>query len=392
MTVAAQQALQLPKPIMGFSPMTFLERGAAIPFTTPQLAGTRVRPGERVKLELLIPNPTGGRGVYILPWTDLQGLCRPSLHDQRLLMVIAERGAVMPSAIRDAAHDVAADGLAGRDAIAAARHARQAEQRCLLETNFEMLLALLRQIDPSSSGQRDQGSETAASLERRARAAVARVAPDLGLAPGAVARLLEELAAIYSPMGVGGSRATARIPILVAGLTELRQEATVWWQTRPEDGRLEAGLLAMVADLTLSCVRVALTDAQALTTDMRALLQRWSAERSGLAQRIARPEWLTDGWDRIIEVWRASRALPTRRDVLGEITLMLPVIPREAADWFSVALDRQEALLRHRRKLAPYEDWRAGRTVFDQIARNEQILAKTAVIAAERPACAAAGR
>jgi hypothetical protein len=380
MDFTAPQALQLPKPIMGYFPITFLERGLAIPFTTPQLAGTRMRPGERVPLELLIPNPTGGRGVYILPSTNLQVLCRPSLHDLRLIMLIAERNGITPSAIRVAALDVASEGLAGREAIAAAHHARQAEQRSLLQTNFEMLLALLRQIDPRPSGEASTDSESVEALERRAHAAVANVAPELGLAPSDAARLLKALAEVFVPIGVGGSRATARIPALFAGLAELRQEATEWWQTKPDDGALEAALLAMVADLTLRCMRVTMGDAHAMTKDMRGLLHAWHSNEAKIAKRIARSEWLIDGWDRIIQMWRDSRARPSRRDVLDEITQMLPVIPKEAAEWFSIRLDMQEQLLRHRRKIVLYEDWRTGHSLYDEIARNEHALARTAVL------------
>ena len=58
--------------IQAYLPATFLERGVAVPFTTPMLAGTRARPSERGGTELLVPNPSGGTGVYILPWGSLR--------------------------------------------------------------------------------------------------------------------------------------------------------------------------------------------------------------------------------------------------------------------------------------------------------------------------------
>ncbi|MBU6498939.1 MAG: hypothetical protein KGQ40_10460, partial [Rhodospirillales bacterium] len=64
-------AVALPPAVESFLPSTFLERGVAVPFTTPQLAGARARPGTRVPLELVVPNPSGGRGHYILPWDGL---------------------------------------------------------------------------------------------------------------------------------------------------------------------------------------------------------------------------------------------------------------------------------------------------------------------------------
>jgi hypothetical protein len=39
MQTAAALGLELPKPIHGYQPSTFLERGVVVPYTTPHLAG-----------------------------------------------------------------------------------------------------------------------------------------------------------------------------------------------------------------------------------------------------------------------------------------------------------------------------------------------------------------
>jgi hypothetical protein len=213
MNFAAPQDVQLPKPIMGYFPATFLERGVATPFTTPDLAGTRVRPGQRVPLELLVPNLSGARGVYILPWTDIQALCRPTLHDLRLIDVVAEQRYITPADIRTAALQVAHEGLAGREAAAAARACRSADQRGLLDTYFELLLTLLPQVEPQAGEARPPEQDTLAGLETRTRAAMAVVAPELGLTVHEMARLLEEIAALYMHLGVGAQRARARARI-----------------------------------------------------------------------------------------------------------------------------------------------------------------------------------
>ena len=51
-----------------YEPATFLDRGVTVPFTTPMLMGARARPREdREGLEVIIANPSGTSGVYILP-------------------------------------------------------------------------------------------------------------------------------------------------------------------------------------------------------------------------------------------------------------------------------------------------------------------------------------
>jgi hypothetical protein len=79
------------KPVESFLPATFLERGVAVPFTTPQLNGARARPGERRPLELIIPNPSGGRGVYILPLEGIHDFCTLTINDRRLADGITKR-------------------------------------------------------------------------------------------------------------------------------------------------------------------------------------------------------------------------------------------------------------------------------------------------------------
>ncbi len=78
------------------APATFQSRGAAVPFTTPVLCGARARLSETEALELMIPNPSGGRGTYIVPWTGIASLCRPSLHDREMIRRLAEEPAVSP--------------------------------------------------------------------------------------------------------------------------------------------------------------------------------------------------------------------------------------------------------------------------------------------------------
>ncbi len=108
-------------------PATFAERGVALPTTTPLLSGARGRPGARGDLDLLIPNPTRGRGTYILPWSGIGAFCRPTLHER-----LAVADTVSPAAVRDAAGACGGDGRGGaarrsvatRRGIGARRRAR----------------------------------------------------------------------------------------------------------------------------------------------------------------------------------------------------------------------------------------------------------------------------
>ena len=82
------QVLSLP-PIQTYRPATFLERGVAVPFTTPLLTGARARPGARSKVELVVRNPSGGRGYYIVPMCQRPRAVPPTVHDSRLNRLIS---------------------------------------------------------------------------------------------------------------------------------------------------------------------------------------------------------------------------------------------------------------------------------------------------------------
>ena len=88
------------QPVDAFLPTTFLERGVAVPFTTPQLNGARARPGERNPLELVVQNPSGGRGVYILSWDHISSLYTLTLNDRRLIEAVVKLRGVTPDTIR----------------------------------------------------------------------------------------------------------------------------------------------------------------------------------------------------------------------------------------------------------------------------------------------------
>lgn len=379
MTSADTEAGQhLPAPIQDFLPTTFLERGIAVPFTTPLLAGARARPGERAAMDLVVPNPSGGRGVYILPWADIGALCRPTLHDARLTAAIATMQGVTPATIRKAARDTAALGFAGRAAATAAQAAEQAERQAALMVNFELLLRVVRQAEAATPGAVPPEQERPAELERRARRAIARIAPEFGRTPESIAVALEELAVLFSAVGLGVATQSARIPVLAARLARLRAGLRAFLDTAPGDGAQEADLIAGAIDLTLNCARVVLADVHGLTADIFTLIRRWIAAPDAIAPVVARPEWLLDGWDRIAALWECAPGQPGIETTLIEMSNLVPAVPREIGTWVAHQVNIDADMQRHRRKVLLQEDWRTGRTPSDIVGRNETLLERTA--------------
>ena len=365
---------QLP-PIQPYHPTTFLERGVAVPFTTPVLGGTRARPAEKQGLELVIPNPSGGRGVYIMPWTGIASLCRPTLHDKVLSTRIAVLRGVTPATIRRVARAIAGEGLAGEDAMEAARLAADTDQNDRLVTNFLLLMALIEQARLVPASAVPGTAPDMPDQESRARLTIAWAAPLVGHSTEWTAAALEALADIMAPVGVGPSTATGRIPRLIALLGQVRADIAEWSRAQTEeDHAAHARMICAVADLTLSLSGAILAQAHALTGDMLALLRAWAADPDAIVRLVGRPEWLLDGWEHICLIWNHAADDAARRAALAEIVEHVPVLPREVNEWCQM-MPKAENAARFRRLVYLNEDWRTGATVFDLIARNEQFRA-----------------
>jgi hypothetical protein len=328
-----------------YQPETFVERGVDAPFTAPLLAGARMRPMRRAGIELVVPNPSGGRGVYILPWESARITCRPTMHDLRLHEEIRRMPALTPGTVRLAARTVALDGLAGQDVQEAATVAAAADSAARLRTASLLWLGLRSAALP-------------------------------GLTPEAVARELDALGALLAPIGLPPNADAARLPQLLAAVVRLRAETDLW--SRVNAGEPMAALAAMVSAAAVQVIPAAeamLRDARTRATDAPGLLQQWNRAPDELAARISRTEWMLDGWHRIVLLWRNADKAAAQRAALLEMAQLVPDLPMEAADWTGqpavVEQPSQDC-----RVISLSEGWRTGSAAFGLIARNERMRAQ----------------
>ena len=388
MSAHAGASFMLPKPVLGYHPRTFLDRGVSVPFTTPHLNGARARPGPRGALEFTVPNPSGGRGIYIVPWEGVFALCRPTVHDTRLITVLSGLREVTPLAIRRAARAIAAEGLAGRAARSAAEEAIAIDEKSRMMANFQLLLELVGQVEarlanvglamPGTAAAGDAAQTIApqvgpADLERRARESVACIASELRLSTEEIATSLEALAVLFANVGVGKLASASRVPRIVAALSELRAAMLEWARSHADESGGDATRVAEAAEVTLTCVRLVMAEVHALPRDMRALLRGWLDDPADMANRVARPDWLVDGWERIVLLWQTADMLG-REITLAEMVGLIPALPQEVADWCRVPLPGPSEGTPRRGMVTMLGDWRTGVTTYDMIARNEQML------------------
>jgi len=327
----AAQAVGPAGSIQGWLPTTFLERGVAVAFTTPLLAGARLRRTERGATELIVPDIAGPGSVGILPWERVGSLCSPSLFDRRLAGRLADLPMLSPEAVREAVAAEAACGLAGPEAQEAALAAQSA----------------------------------AAAARDRAAAELAVLAA----ASGRAVTVPAELAALFAPIGLGQAADAALLPRTLAAVAALGEQVG---EQRHAAG--EAEKVAIAARRTATAAVAALQAARGLAANVPGLVRRWLTAPAALADELGRVHWLLDGWAWLCRLWDAAEeARGGRAALLGELAGLLPPLPREmGAAPLSVRRREPEAGPRGSGRAG---DWRSGVTLQDMVARNERLLA-----------------
>ena len=291
-----------------------------IPFTAPLLAGVRGR-RQRSGLEFILPNPSGGRGTYVVSWSQAAGLAAPTLHDTVLARRLHDMPSVTPSAVRNAARAVAAEGYAGREAADAAIRAQTKIEAETLRLWAMFLLALIQR---SPIPVPEQG-RILAGLGNAGPGVVTEgfvaAAGRLGWEPAALSDALDQLSAAFHPVDAKG-RAYRLLglmeslhPSLLAEQAQHAQDAT------PSPALLTRTINAVSQWLDLATST--LDEATHTLTNPAALLVRWRTDPAGALGAARHVEETLDGWDRICLLWLDTDTLSARLRLLPEIGLLV---------------------------------------------------------------------
>lgn len=343
-----------------------------MPFTTPLLVGTRVRDCGRAGIELLVPNPSGGRGVYILHWSAVRDRYRPTVHDTMLLQRLADRGLLDPRIVRAAGWDIAREGLAGREARAAAETASTADRSERMLAESQLLHALLEQMEPTGLKHVCM-PDASAALALRSSEILHRLDVSFYSGGPQLGNTLAALAHVFAPVGITADDPRSRVARMVGRLQDTLDDMTrSFLISEANDGiRLGRSVTASM-ETALTCARTLLQTSYAHLADPLNLLKHWvraPAQVSGLAMRT---EWALDGWELISLLWQAARNNVARRGALLEMAQLVPVLPREAMDWTQSVLTA-EALDPACRVICQTDGGRSGGAAFSQVGRNETL-------------------
>lgn len=364
--------------LTNFAPSTFEERGASVAFTTPVLAQTRVRKDSRDQLEVLIPNLSEGRGMYVVPWKSLPLAFPMTVHDRMLHDLIAKAESCSPETIRKAVLEAARCGLAGPQAVEAAEAALKDDDEQRLLINFQLIVEVLKAVGMESTEILRAGlaSEQGQKLTRDL---MLKAAHRLSLEPTELYGRIAELAVYMEPIGMASSPKPARLRRLMRDLGGFRDSMADWAADNVSEAAPIGVFCTEVAEHTLNHARNIMGQLDQAVSSFELLLRQWDSKGPLVRQSATRLSWLLDGWEFLILLWSDALA-KGRHDqdmAVNEIFRVIPLLPRNETH-ADLALAAEKVQVSNRRTVRAYVDWRSGQLDVDLVMRIETIKSKAA--------------
>ncbi len=359
-------------------PLSFWQRGASVPFTTPVLVNARIRSADFGPFrEMVVINPSGGRGFFVLPWSAMPEICAPTLYDRHLWETLSEAEDISPAGIRHEAQRLAAQGLAGRHAAAAARIAQardQAAQRLLRSTLLDGLISLTETAEEKANGgQLGQAMSPANRGER----AILRASVIAEVSLGEFTSDLEALCVALSWVVPETAGEESPLHQVLGGLGRMTQGIARWVKEEEDHGphEMAARFVYRSARQTMECAEKALAATKRMIVEFGRLVPYWKGEKDKVLEHARIPDWVLDGWRTPLELWEAAGP-KERKAALWDVALIAPVLPREAKILLGKTSDWRETPSRLYQTVHDRADWRSGAPL-DLEARTTKTVSET---------------
>ncbi|CAO3433987.1 hypothetical protein [Azospirillum endophyticum] len=363
------------KGALEYAPSTFEERGAAVAFTTPLLSQTRVRRGDRAKLEVLIPSLSQGTGIYVVVWKAVPEMVSMTMHDRYLHDLIVKEDACSPYEIRRATLRAARRGLAGPKAAQAARRALEEEDEQNTLTHYLLILSILKAVGLESPEMLKTRIDTDEG-QRLTRQLMTRAAESLRMDATLLYARLADVAAVAAPVGLALSPRPGRLTRGLTDLKEFRDSMIGWARDVPGDASPVAEFCAEVAQHTIAIGDKVLVDFHRRLEAIGPLMRDWDDAFIRVRSQAVRMAWLLDGWSHITAAWEVAQAEDRQQQAatVNDLFRILPLLPRRESARDLVE-DAKQVEAAHRRSVRMLEDWRTGRMDIDAIRRIEAVKA-----------------
>ncbi|MGF7176414.1 hypothetical protein [Azospirillum doebereinerae] len=361
-----------------YAPSTFEERGAAVAFTTPLLSQTRVRRGERSKLEVLIPSLSQGAGIYVVAWKAVPEMVTMTMHDRYLHELIVNEESCSPHEIRRATLKAARRGLAGPQAAQAARRALDEDEEQGTLTHYLLILAILKAVGLESPDMLKAGIGTEEG-QRLTRQLMTRAAGSLRLDATVLYARLAEIADVASPVGLAQSPRPGRLLRCLSDLKIFKKGMEDWAEAVPSDTSPVALFCAEVAQHTIGIGETVVRDFQRRIEAIGPLMRDWDNEMLRIRDHATRLAWLLDGWSHITGAWDVAQSEDSHQQAatINDLFRILPLLPRQESSRDLIGDAKRVSSSSQRRSVRALEDWRTGAMDLEAIRRIEALKARS---------------
>jgi hypothetical protein len=358
-------------------PSTFEERGASVAFTTPGLAGTRIRADDRHGLTVLLKNFAGSTATYAVPVGSLFEVISTTVHDKALIEAIQAANARSPSAIRRETIRIMALGLAGPEGKDRANEIIEADNHFRADLEQIVLISTLKAVNADMSKFANIDFKNSQAIHALKKHLYELLSP-LGMAPELIDTRLADLSDALSFIGFPHEGMYGRLRNVIQELRDFEKKMGYKAGATNAEFGMVFDFAAKTAKQNIAVSDPIIGAMDGLLTDLALPMKSWDAKFPVILKSADRLSWLLDGWESVLafaancESWDGE----TVWDNTEMLASMLPMVPRaEVATETEEQADTQ--VMGARVRIKALHNWKDGKPDPDMVKRMEA--AKTAM-------------
>ncbi len=358
-------------------PSTFEERGASVAFTTPGLAGARIRADDRHGLTVLLKNFAGSTATYAVPVGSLFEVISTTVHDKALIEAIQVANARSPSAIRRETIRVMALGLAGPDGKDRANSIIEADNHFRADLEQIVLISTLKAVNADMTKFASIDFKNSQAIQALKKHLYELLSP-LGMGPELIDSRLADLSDALSFIGFPHEGMYGRLRNVIVELRDFEKKMGYKAGATNAEFGMVFDFAAKTAKQNLSVSDPIVKTMDSLLADLAFLMKNWDAKFPAILKSADRLSWLLDGWESVLafaancDNWDGE-TIWENTEILAS---MLPMVPRaEALTESEEQVDMN--LMGSRVRIKALHNWKDGKPDPDMVKRME--FAKTSM-------------
>jgi len=315
-------------------PATFRERGAYLPFTTPELIHARVRELQvGTGTMIFVPRLVGSRRAHFVPLRGLDETFALSVHDRAMYEQIMATRATTPAKIARIADTLAQDGLAGAAEMQRVRTARAEHRRARLRLFMFMIGDCVEQLcgDDDSALAVTPGTIASADGLQRACDALSPFAAQHDLDGQELIDRLERWARATACVGSVHGQITGYLTHTTDAMAEMARSLEKWQSAEPEESAEMAEWIVKACTNTLSYAETLYNRISQPATLLGESLISFEDTFRRICMDVEVLIWLTDGWGPLARQWQVAADADrfAQRDAVEDMVRYVPLLPND---------------------------------------------------------------